>query len=127
MHVLRTGFAIGVAVVGFGCASAPPPTDQLASAEASMRAAREIGAAQVPKAELHLKLAQEQVAQARKLTKDGDNEEAARLLNRAHADAELALALSREATMHHDLEAVTGPQASTQQITPPSPTVSAGR
>jgi len=94
-----------------------------------MRAAREIGAAQVPRAELHLRLAQEQVDKARKLAQDGDNEEAARLLNRAHADAELALALSREATAHRDLEAVSGPRAAAEQapIINPSPTVSAVR
>jgi hypothetical protein len=130
MHVIRTGLAIGVAVVGFGCASAPPPTEQLASAEASLRAAREIGAAQVPRAELHLRLAQEQLTKARTLSKDGDNEEAARLMDRAHADAELALALAREATMHRDLEAVTGPRAAAEEapaITNPNPTVSAVR
>ena len=130
MHVLRKGFAIGVAVVGLGCASAPPPTEQLASAEASMRAARELGAAQVPRAELHLRLAEEQLTKARKLAKDGDNAEAARLMERAHADAELALALSREATMHRDLEAVSGPRAAAQEApatTNPNTTLSVVR
>lgn len=126
MHVLMKGLAIGVAVAGFGCASAPPPTNQLASAEASMRAARELGAAQVPRAELHLRLAQEQVTKARKLAEDGDNAEAARLLDRAHADAELALALSREATVHHDLEMVSGPRADNVQETS-NPAVTAVR
>lgn len=126
MHVLMKSFAIGVAVAGFGCASAPPPTNQLASAEASMRAARELGAAQVPRAELHLRLAQEQVTKARKLAQDGDNEQAARLLDRAHADAELALTLSREATVHRDLEQASGPRADTIQETT-NPTVSAVR
>jgi len=90
-----------------------------------MRAARELGAQHVPRAELHLRLAQEQVTEARKLAQDGDNEQAARLLNRAHADAELALALSREATMRRDLEAVSGPRAAIQE--PPAPAVSAVR
>jgi len=112
-------------VAGLGCASAPPPTDQLASAEASMRAARELGAQHVPRAELHLRLAQEQVTEARKLAQNGDNEQAARLLNRAHADAELALALSRQATVHRDLEAVSGPRAAIQES--PAPAVSAVR
>lgn len=126
MHVLVKGLAIGVAVAGFGCASAPPPTNQLASAEASMRAARELGAAQVPRAELHLRLAQEQVTKARKLAEDGDNAEAARLLDRAHADAELALALSREATVQHDLEMVSGPRADSVKETS-NPAVTAVR
>lgn len=120
MHLLRTGFAIGVAVVGLGCASAPPPTEQLASAEASMRAARELGAQAVPRAQLHLRLAQEQVTQARKLAEDGENERAASLLNRARADAELALALSREATSQRDLRS----QPTSAVTTPNTPTVS---
>jgi regulator of protease activity HflC (stomatin/prohibitin superfamily) len=126
MHLLKTGFAVGVAVVGLGCASAPPPTEQLASAEASMRAARELGATQVPRAQLHLRLAQEQVTQARKLAQDGENERAASLLNRAHADAELALALSREATIHRELESAS-PTQSSATTTPTNPTVSVVR
>jgi hypothetical protein len=107
MHALRTGLAIGVATLGLGCASAPAPTEQLASAEASMRAAKELGAQQVPRADLHLRLAQEEVTKARKCSEDGDNERAAMLLNRAHADAELAVALSRQATAQHELESTT--------------------
>jgi hypothetical protein len=106
-----------------GCASAPAPTEQLASAEASMRAARELGAQQVPKAELHLRLAQEQVEKAKKLAADGDNDRAALVLNRAHADAELALALTRESTAQHDLEQA-GPSTA---ITPRTQETSAVR
>jgi hypothetical protein len=97
-----------------GCASAPAPTEQLASAEASMRAAREVGAQQVPKAELHLRLAQEQVDKAKKLAADGDNERAGMVLSRAHADAELALALTRESAAQHDLEQTKGSTATNQ-------------
>jgi len=107
MHALRTGLAIGVAALGLGCASAPAPTEQLASAQASLRAAQELGAQRVPKAELHLRLAQEEVTKARKCSADGDNERAAMLLNRAHADAELAIALSRQATLQRELESTT--------------------
>lgn len=123
MQVLRTGFAIGIAVVGLGCASAPPPTEQLASAEASMRAARELGAQSVPRAQLHLRLAQEQVTQARKLAEDGENERAASILDRARADAELALALSREETLKRDLKS----QPSTAVTNPETPAVSSVR
>ena len=123
MHLLKTGFAIGVAVVGLGCASAPPPTEQLASAEASMRAARELGAQAVPRAQLHLRLAQEQVTQARKLAEDGENERAASLLDRARADAELALALSREETLKRDLKS----QPSAAVTNPETPAVSSVR
>jgi hypothetical protein len=85
-----------------------------------MRAARELGAQAVPRAQLHLRLAQEQVTQARKLAEDGENERAASLLNRARADAELALALSREATSQRDLRS----QPTSAVTTPNTPTVS---
>jgi hypothetical protein len=85
-----------------------------------MRAARELGAQAVPRAQLHLRLAQEQVTQARKLAEDGENERAASLLTRARADAELALALSREATSQRDLRA----EPSSAVTTPNTPTVS---
>jgi len=88
-----------------------------------MRAARELGAQQVPKAELHLRLAQEQVEKAKKLAADGDNERANLVLSRAHADAELALALTRESTAQHDLEQ-TGPSSA---ITPRTEETSAVR
>lgn len=104
MHPIKIAFAIGATVFGMACASAPAPNDQLASAEASVRAAHELGAEAVPRAELHLKLAKEQVTQARKLAQDGENERANLVLTRARADAELALALTREATAHRDLE-----------------------
>lgn len=104
MHSLKTTIAVGATLLGLGCASSPAPVDQLASAEASVRAARELGAASVPRAELHLKLAQAQVTQARKLTQDGDNEQAKVVLTRARADAELAVSLVREAAVYHDLE-----------------------
>ena len=80
----------------FGCASHPPPTDNLASAIAAVRGAQEAGADQVPQASLQLKLAEEQVAQARAMMKDGENERADYMTLRAFNDAELALALARE-------------------------------
>jgi hypothetical protein len=104
MHPLKNALAIGATLLGIGCASSPAPTEQLASAEASVRAAHELGAEAVPRAELHLKLAKEQVIQARKLTEDGENERAAVVLTRARADAELAVALSRQAAAHKELE-----------------------
>ena len=79
-----------------GCASHPPPTDQLASAIAATRGAEEAGAHQVPRASLQLKLAQEQIAQARAMMKEGENERADFMTLRAYNDAELALAMARE-------------------------------
>jgi hypothetical protein len=78
------------------CASAPPPTERMASAEASVRAAREVGADRVPTAQLHVKLADEEIQKAKALSKNDDNDRADTMLQRASADAELALALARE-------------------------------
>jgi len=78
------------------CGGAPPPTDQLAASQAAIRAADELGAKENPKAALHLKLAQEQLAKAKTLMADDDNEAANLLLLRAEVDAELARSLSKK-------------------------------
>ena len=80
------------------CGGMPKPEARVASSEGAIRGAEEAGAKSVPKAALHLKLAQEQREKALGLIKDGDNERAEFVLMRAEADAELALSLSREAT-----------------------------
>jgi hypothetical protein len=79
-----------------GCASHPPPSDHLASAIAAARGADEAGARQVPRAALQLKLAEEQIATAKKMVENGDNLRADYMTLRAYNDAELALALARE-------------------------------
>ncbi len=89
-----------------GCASYPPPQDLMVSSQASVRAAQEVGAQNNPQASLHLKLAQEQVEQARQMMNDGDNERAKYVLLRAGADAELAVALAREASARADAQQV---------------------
>jgi len=92
------------AAVTAGCASAPPPTERLASAEAAVRAAREVGAERVPTAELQVKLADEEIQKARALAKAGENERAESMLQRASSDAELALALAREGRMRAEAQ-----------------------
>ena len=72
------------------------PNDRLATAEAASRSARELGADKEPKAQLHLKLAQEQIDQAKKLMTEGDNKRADLILQRASSDAELAVMLAKE-------------------------------
>lgn len=91
---LTSGLVI-VACVACG-GSLPPPSDKLASAEAAARSARELGAEKDPKAALHLKLAQEQIDQAKKLMSDNDNKRADFVLQRAGADAELSVMLAKE-------------------------------
>lgn len=77
-------------------ASIPPPTQPMADAESAQRSARELGAEEVPVAQLSLKLADDQIAEARKAMADDDNERAKSLLIRAKADAELAVAQAKE-------------------------------
>lgn len=89
--------AVALALFLAACGSSiPPPSDRLASAEAAARSARELGADKEPKAQLHLKLATEQIDQAKKLMTDGDNRRADLVLQRANADAELSVMLAKE-------------------------------
>jgi len=78
------------------CASVPVPAERLASAEAALRSAVEVGAEKTPQAALHLKMARDQIADAKNLIKSGDTERADSELARAQIDAELSLALARE-------------------------------
>jgi hypothetical protein len=87
-----TSLVVTTAMATAGCAaSMPAPTQSLADAQSS-----ELGAAGQPKAQLHLQLAHDEIAQATAAMKDGDNERASGLLMRARADAELAIALTRD-------------------------------
>jgi len=89
--------SVAMALLLAACGSSiPPPSDRLASAEAAARSARELGADKEPKAALHLKLATEQIDQAKGLMKDGDNRRADLVLQRANADAELSVMLAKE-------------------------------
>ena len=87
---------IGMGSIAVLTACAPEvPTERLQSSAAAIRAAEEVGAADVPQAALHLQLAKEQSERAKKLIADGKREEATFTLMRAEADANLALALKR--------------------------------
>jgi hypothetical protein len=91
--------ALGILLLAAAaCGGAPPPNDKLMASVAAARSAREVGAENAPQAALHLKLADEEIAKAKALIKDGDNQRAEYTLIRAKADAELALSLAKEAT-----------------------------
>jgi len=94
---IAASLAAGSLLLAAGCgASYPPPNDHLASAIAASRGAEEAGARRIPRAALHLKLAEEGIAQARTMMKSGENQRAELMSQRAATDAELALALARE-------------------------------
>ena len=82
-----------------GCATAVPTEKVALAADASIRAAEELGAPKIPQASLHLQLAKEETGRAEKLIADGDPKRAEGILTRAQADAELAVAEAREAPM----------------------------
>jgi hypothetical protein len=104
--------ALLLAAMG-GCGSYPAPTQKLTTAEAAIRAASEVGATSVPRAALHLKLAQEQTDKAKRLMQDGYNKRAELTLNRAQADAELAIAIAKEV---ETVEAAQEAQEKVQQL-----------
>jgi hypothetical protein len=86
------------------CGGYAVPTERMVSAESAARGAQEVGAPNAPQAALHLRLAQEEIASAKTLIGNGDNERADYVLIRAKADAELALALAKEANAKADAQ-----------------------
>lgn len=90
--------ALGAACAAIGCASSyPSPTQRMADAIATVRGAEEVGANNNPQGQLHLRLAQEGLQNAKMLVDNGDNKRADFVLVRAKADADLALAEARQA------------------------------
>lgn len=76
-----------------GCASNPEMNKEASTS--AIRAAEESGASKVPSASLYLQLAKEELEFAKKLSENGEAEEAESMLLRAQVDGELAVALSR--------------------------------
>jgi len=97
------------------CASTPVFTEKLASTEAPIRAAEELGASRVPQAALQLKLAQDEMEVAKQFLKDGNKQRADWLLLRAQADAELAVALAKEAPLQAEARNATEQVKALQQ------------
>jgi hypothetical protein len=79
----------------------------MADAESAQRSAREVGAETQPVAKLEVKLADEEIARAKSLVANGENRRADFVLQRARADAELALALTREQTALAEVQRAT--------------------
>ena len=86
--------AVASTAIAVGCASSPPLRTEASTS--GIRAAEEVGAAKVPQASLHLQLAKEELQNAKALAANDEKERAVSMLSRAEADAELAVALSRE-------------------------------
>ena len=79
-----------------GCASAPPPpAESYGTALGTAQTAARLGAASDADAYARLSLARREIESATALARLGKNDEAARTIVRANADAELALELTR--------------------------------
>ena len=102
IKAVMLGVAIVTTALATGCAATPLRTEASTS---GIRAAEEVGAHNVPGASLHLQLAKEELQQAKGLSTNGDRDHAASLLLRAEADAELAVALSRESAEKTEAQA----------------------
>lgn len=94
-----------VTLAAAGCGAAAPPTHQLTASQAAIRGAEEVGAENTPKAALHLKMARDHLTNAENLISNEEYEDAALVLKRAEADANLAIALAKEDQARKDAEA----------------------
>jgi hypothetical protein len=79
-----------------GCAGSPSFKQSSEASKSAIRAAEEVGAVNLPRASLYLQFAKEELEIAKQLAADGKKEQAASMLTRAEADAELAITLSHE-------------------------------
>ena len=89
--------------------SAPPPNDARAAVEGDIGTANGLQAKNDNDAASYLKLANDQMAEAKKLMDDGDNVRATAVLKRAKADAELSIQLAKEAALKTQMAAVGNP------------------
>jgi hypothetical protein len=96
MHHFRG--LVGLLVLGLtaaACGGAQLNQARVAEVQSSVRAAEAVGANDQPRAALHLQLARDEMAEARRLADDGEEENAALVLERARVDAELAMQLAK--------------------------------
>lgn len=108
---MRSLLALSLFAFAAGCGHAEVPAQDMARTEASLRAAEEVGAAKIPQAALHVKMARDQLDVAKKFLANGETQLAQMALHRASMDAELAVALSREDETRRDANEI-GAEAS---------------
>jgi hypothetical protein len=89
---------------GLGCAGVPKPTEELSQSESAIRSAQELGAGAIPQAALEMKLAFDELQTAKEQMKADHNDKARENLLRCPADAELALALTRQGKADREVQ-----------------------
>lgn len=107
----RVNFApVSVLLIGgvlmLACGAGTPPQTQMTAAQSAVRAAEVGGAEEIPKGQLHLKYARDQIAEATALMQEKDYEKAELLLKRAEVDAHYALSVAQHAEAAAEAEAV---------------------
>ena len=95
MYPIRGYGLLALSLAATACGGAQLNQARVAEVQSSVRAAEAVGANEQPKAALHLQLARDEMAEARRRADDGDEEDAALLLERARVDAELAMQLAK--------------------------------
>lgn len=107
---MRPIFIGAVLFVVVGCGGASSHTEAQTAANATAEATAAIAAAETaatkddPQASLHIKLARDQLQEAKQLMKQDEIEKARLVLERATADAELALMLARKSDAEQKAE-----------------------
>jgi regulator of protease activity HflC (stomatin/prohibitin superfamily) len=89
---MLAGSVLFIALIA-GCGSNEAVNNEASTS--AIRAAEEVGAADVASASLYLQLAKEELEHAKVLAAEGETEESESMLSRSEADGELAVALSR--------------------------------
>lgn len=90
-----TSACVTLSVAACGGSSLPPA--KAGDTQSAISAAAAVGAEQHPQAALHLKMARDQLKQAQDLAANGNDDEAKLVFDRADADAQVALIITREA------------------------------
>ena len=107
---------VTVSVAACGGSSLPPA--KAADTQAAISAAAAVGADQHPQAALHLKMARDQLKQAQDLISRDKDDQAKLVLERANADAEVALIITREAEASANLKKTQADVAALRNGTP---------
>jgi hypothetical protein len=102
--MMRLPSTVLLAVFALACGGGSLPPAKVADTQASISAAAAVGAERHPQAALHLKMARDQLGQAQSLLEDGKDKEARLVLERAQADADVAMIATREAQASANLQ-----------------------
>jgi hypothetical protein len=93
-----------VLLVASGCASPSVTSKEYSEPRETLAAARQVGTTETQQASLYMQYAEENLEHADKLIAEEEHDRARYYLDRAEADAELALAYAERASTKQDLE-----------------------